>query len=42
MDLMKSAEKINDDLTLKVDDNKNIKRIFEYKLIPRINSSIEI
>ena len=42
MDLMKSAEKINDDLTLKVDENKNIKRIFEYKLIPRINSSRDI
>ena len=42
MDLMKSAEKINDDLTIKVDDNQNIKKNFKYKLIPRINSSRDL
>ena len=39
MDLMKNAEKINDDLSIKIDDNQNVKNFFENKLLPRLNSS---
>ena len=39
MDLMKNAEKINDDLSIKIEDNQNVKNFFENKLLPRLNSS---
>ena len=42
MDLMKNAEKINDDFSIKFEENNNIKNFFEKKLTPRINSSKDI
>ena len=42
MDLMKNAEKINDDFSIKFEENKNKKNIFEKKITQRINSSKNI
>ena len=42
MDLMKNAEKINDDLSIKNEENKITKNNLDHKLIPKINSSNNI
>ena len=42
MDLMRSAEKINDDLTIKIEDNKNSKNYFDNNFLHRHNSSKNI
>ena len=42
MDLLKNAEKINDDLSLKFEENQNNKSNYENKIMPRLNSSKDI